>query len=196
MQTFPYYEPADAPSVGYSRGPRFGTEIVATMTGLEQRRILMPIPRQFLRISFGLRDGITAMVQAIEEFFVARKGKAEAFVLYDCDASYQHRAVYVGTTDGTTTVWDLPCRTTATSLSLYLDGVLQSSGFAIADTGANMRKRVTFSPAPAAGKHITLTFTGQRAFTVRFDSDDLTIRNEDGGLYTVAFDAVTVLGEG
>lgn len=195
LQTFPYVEPADAPAVGSSRGPTFATEITVSRNGREQRRPLSSVGRERLDVQFPPREGIRAVAQAIEAFFRARKGSAEAFVLFDFDPTYVHAGIYVGDGNGTTTQFDLPCRVGATSVSIYLDGVLQSSGFTLSDAGANGRRRVTFTVAPTAGKLISCDFTGQRAFVVRFESDRLTLKTEQAGAYSLAFSVVEVPGE-
>lgn len=196
FQTFPYIEPADGPSVSYSRGPGFGTEIVSSRSGTEQRRITRTVPREELDVSYAARSGARTIAAGIESFLRARKGAAEAFVLFDWDDGCPHAAVYAGTTTGVRTVWNLPCRTTATSVLVYLDGVLQSSGFTVSDDGANSRKKITFSPAPAAGKTLTVSFTGQRAFVARFREDTLRIEvSLLPDLYQISFGAVELIGE-
>lgn len=196
METFPYHLPADAPSVGYTRGPRFKTEVVESETGIEQRRRRAPLSRQVIEAAFAPRENIRALVQDVEAFFEERGGMAEAWVLFDHDAGWQHRKVYVGVGDGTTTIFTLPAKQGSTGHAVYLSNVLTASGWSVSNDGANLRQRITFTAAPTVGTIIRVTFTGQRAFVGRFASDDLAIRAENGGLYSVSFPFISLIGEG
>lgn len=196
METFPYYLPADAPSVGYTRGPRFRTEVVESETGIEQRRQRAPLSRQPLDVTFSPRENIRTLVQTVEAFFEARGGMFEAFVLYDPDATWQHTKIYVGVGDGTTTVFTLPAKQGSTGHAVYLSNVLTASGWSVSNDGANLRQRIAFTVAPTVGTIIRVTFAGQRAFVGRFASDELVIRAENGGLYSVSFPFISLLGEG
>lgn len=196
METFPYHLPADAPSVGYTRGPRFKTEVVESDTGLEQRRQRAPLSRQPLDVTFSPRENIRTLVQTVEAFFEARGGMFEAFVLYDPDATWVHTKVYVGVGDGTTTIFTLPAKQGSTGHEVYLSNVLTASGWSVSNDGANLRQRITFTVAPTVGAIIRVTFTGQRAFVGRFASDELVIRAESAGLYSVSFPFISLIGEG
>lgn len=196
METFPYHLPADAPSVGYTRGPRFKTEVVESDTGLEQRRQRAPLSRQVLDVAFAPRENIRTLVQAVEAFFEARGGMFEAFVLYDPDATWVHTKAYVGVGNASTTIFTLPSKQGSTGHSVYVNNSILLSGWTVSNDGANLRQRITFTAAPAAGAIIRVTFTGQRAFVGRFASDELVIRAENGGLYSVSFPFVSLIGEG
>lgn len=196
METFPYHLPADAPSVGYTRGPRFKTEVVESDTGLEQRRQRAPLSRQPLDVAFAPRENIRTLVQTVEAFFEARGGMFEAFVLYDPDATWTHTKAYVGVGNASATIFTLPAKQGSTGHAVYLNGSILLSGWTVSNDGANLRQRITFTAAPAAGAIIRVTFTGQRAFVGRFASDELVIRAENGGLYSVSFPFISLIGEG
>lgn len=195
LPTFPYVTTAYAPQVGAVRGIGFSTAITPTKSGKnEKRRVEWTVPRETLSARWGRREDAKTLAEGIADFFRQTFGPALAFVAFDCDAAFVHTRVYVpkGTTDGTRTVWNLPCADAATSVTVYLDGVLQSSGFTVATGGANGRKKITFSPAPAAGKTLTVGFTGQRAWNCRFEGDVLELEYDDNGLYTFAVRLVEV----
>lgn len=196
METFPYHLPADAPSVGYTRGPRFKTEVVESDTGLEQRRQRAPLSRQPLDVTFSPRENIRTLVQTVEAFFEARGGMFEAFVLYDPDATWVHTKVYVGVGNASATIFTLPSKQGSTGHSVHVNDSILLSGWTVSNDGANLRQRITFTAAPAAGAIIRVTFTGQRAFVGRFASDELVIRAESAGLYSVSFPFISLIGEG
>lgn len=196
METFPYHLPADAPSVGYARGPRFKTEVVESDTGLEQRRQRAPLSRQVLDVAFAPRENIRTLVQTVEAFFEARGGMFEAFVLYDPDATWTHTKAYVGVGNASAKIFTLPAKQGSAGHAVYVNNSILLSGWTVSNDGANLRQRITFTAAPAAGAIIRVTFTGQRAFVGRFASDELVIRAENGGLYSVSFPFVSLIGEG
>lgn len=195
LLTFPYVTPAYAPQVGAVRGTAFATEVTTARSGIERRRILQTVPRDTLEARWGRRDDARSIAEGVVDFFRQASGAALAFVAFDFDASFAHTRIHVGTTDGAKTVWNLPCAEAATSVTVYLDGVLQSSGFTLATGGANGRKKITFAPAPAAGKAITVGFTGQRAWVCRFLDDTLGLEMDETGLYTLSLRLLEVKGE-
>lgn len=195
LLTFPFNTPANGPQVGAVRGIESSTAITPTKSGKnEKRRIQWTVPRETLAARWGRREDAKTLAEGIVDFSLQTHGPALAFVAFDCDAAFIHTRIYVpkGTTDGTRTVWNLPCAAAATSVTIYLDGVLQSSGFTVSSDGANGRKKVTFTSAPAAGKTITCGFTGQRAWNCRFEGDVLELEYDDNGLYTFAVRLVEV----
>ena len=123
-------------------------------------------------------------------------GPALPFVAFDFDYSFGHQRIYVGTGDGTTTVWNLPCRDTASSIHVYVDGVEDTNLFTLSDDGANEREKVTFDTAPAAGKVLTASFIGQRAWECRFADDELVLVQEEAGYYGLTVRLIEVRGEG
>jgi hypothetical protein len=195
LLTFPYNTPANGPQVGAVRGIGFSTVVTATESGRnEKRRVQWTTPRETLAARWGRREDAKTLAEGIADFHRQTYGAGLAFVAFDCDAAFAHTRVFVpkGTTDGTRTVWNLPCAEAATSVTIYLDGVLQTTGFTVANGGANGRKTVTFSPAPAAGKTITCNFTGQRAWNCRFENDVLELEYDDNALYAFALRLVEV----
>jgi hypothetical protein len=194
LLTFPFNSP-NGPQVGAVRGIGFSTVVTATESGRnEKRRIRWTTAQEILVARWGRRDDAKTIAEGIADFHRQTFGAGLAFVAFDFDATFAHTRVYVpkGTTNGTRTTWNLPCAAAATSVSIYLDGVLQSTGFSVTTDGANGRQKVTWTVAPAAGKTITCNFTGQRAWACRFESDLLELEADDNGLYAFALRLVEV----
>ena len=195
LLTFPFNSPANGPQVGAVRGIGFSTTITPTESGRnEKRRIEWTTAQGTLVARWGLREDAKALAEGIADFHRQTFGRGLAFVAFDFDATFAHKRVNVtkGTTDGARTVWNLPCAAAATGVSIYLDGVLQSTGFTLSGDGANGRKKITFAPAPTAGKKLTTDFTGQFAPACRFDNDVLELEADDNGLYAFSLRLVEV----
>lgn len=119
----------------------------------------------FPRRSYSLKYQRVSVVQArtLWQFFLARKGKHLPFnFFHPFEALYVGE--YVGTTDGTTTIYNLPS-TLASGYTLYLGGAALTGGgvdytFA-ATAGEDGADKITFTAAPAAGQYITVDFTGR-----------------------------------
>ncbi len=196
METFPLIDPSVGPQVGASRAIRTSTSIARTQSGLERRRVLRTIPGEELTAAWGPRDDARWVAEQIAAFFRQVGGPALPFVAFDFDYSFGHQRIYVGTGDGTTTVWNLPCRDTASSIHVYVDGVEDTNLFTLSDDGANEREKVTFDTAPAAGKVLTASFIGQRAWECRFADDELVLVQEEAGYYGLTVRLIEVRGEG
>lgn len=195
LLTFPLIDPSVAPQVGASRSIRTSTKITRTETGLERRRIRATIPTDDFEARWNPRDDSRWIAEQLAAFFRQTGGPALPFVAYDWDYSFGHQRIYVGTGNGTRTVWNLPCRNTASTIKVYSDGVEQTSGLTLADTGDNEAKKATFSTAPAAGKVLTASFTGQLRIVCRFAEDRLQLEHADAMLYGISVALVGVKGE-
>lgn len=196
MDTFPMIDPSVAPQVGSQRAIVFATQVVETGSGIERRRLLQTYPREAIEAVWGPRDDSRWVAEQLSAFFRKVGGAAIPFVAYDFDYSFGHQRIYVGTGDASQTVWNLPCRDTATSIVIYADGVeVDGADYTLSDDGDNERKKITFDTAPTAGKVITSSFVGQRAWVCRFAEDTLALSFEDAGLYGLTVRLVTVKGE-
>lgn len=195
MLTFPLIDPSVAPQVGAVRGISFSTQVARSQTGLERRRVLQTIPRENLVARWAPSDDSRWVAEQVSAFFRQVGGAGVSFVAYDFDYSFSHQRIYVGTGDGTTVAWDLPCRDTASSIKVYKDGTEQTSGITLSDDGTNERKKVTFGTAPAAGVVITASFQGQRAWVCRFASDTLDVTISEADLYELEIGLTQVVGE-
>ena len=155
--------------------PRFDTIISQFDAGGEQRRSRRDFPVFDVIVSY---RGITsAEANTLYTFFLERKGRYEAFVIYDLalleNISQTHTKLYVGTGDGSTDIFDIPGRSTS-SRTLYVNDSVQGSGFSYLTGGGDGNSdRVDFTSPPAAGNVITITFTGFLRCRVRFESDNL-----------------------
>lgn len=196
LLTFPLIDPSVGPQVGASRKIRTATSVARTQSGRERRRVMRTIPGEELTAYWGpAREDSRWIAEQVAAFFRQTGGPALPFVAFDFDYSFGHQRIYVGTGDATTTVFQLPCRDTASSIVLFKDGVEVTSGLTLSDDGDNERKKATFSAAPAAGIVITASFVGQRAWVCRFAEDELELVQEDAGFYGLTVRLSAVPGE-
>lgn len=176
LPTFPWVTPSDAPLVGFRSGVSFRTEVTTARSGVEKRRIAWAYPRHLLgNLDWSRMENAATKANALYAFFCARKGRAEAFVIFDFDAARSYTDVRVGIATAAQTVIDLPSRD-ATSVTVKLNGVTKTGTFA-ALAGANGGDRFTLDVAATGGEVITASFTGQRKHVVRFDADELNIES-------------------
>ncbi|HKJ41389.1 MAG TPA: DUF2460 domain-containing protein, partial [Sunxiuqinia sp.] len=122
MATFP-----DDPVTNYPLvvEPQWRTQITEVDSGGEQRKQKSLFPRYNVRVNFKLMTN--AQIQAIWEFYQARKGAYESFYIYDL-ISLTHDAQYVGTADGATLILDLPGKSTS-SQTIYSNGIELTEGY-------------------------------------------------------------------
>jgi len=171
-------------SYGSVGGPEFLTDIIVTSGGYEKRNIKWANPRCYYEVSHGVKS--QQQLTDLINFFVARKGKANGFRFKDW-LDYSGAAENIGTGDGSTLIFQLLknyqsgnqqyVRTinkpVETSEKIYLDGVLQSSGYTIDYTTGI----VTFAVAPASAIIITADF--EFDVPVRFDTDKFSASMDD-----------------
>ena len=139
--------------------------------GEEKRKQKWLYPRRHVSIGYkwlSLADGRT-----IWQFYLSRKGAFEAFNFF-YSRSDTYESEYVGTGDGSTTIFNLPNKST-TSFTLYKNGIEQTgseSNYTFSTgTGADGADKVTFAAAPDAGNRITCNFTGILKVRSRFAQD-------------------------
>jgi uncharacterized protein (TIGR02217 family) len=159
----------------------WSTAIAEATSGRERRRRLWSYPRWRFKLNYevlrdvsGGRDLLTLFT-----FFNAHAGRSVEFGFLDATDNAV-TSQYFGTGDGSATMFQLlrtansggfvftePVRAVYGTPKIYFDGAIQSAGsYAIDDYGV-----VTFTIAPPAG--VSITWTGQYLFHVRFDQDEL-----------------------
>lgn len=163
---------------GSGGGPEYNTDIVITQGGYEQRNANWSQSRARYNVAHGVKT--RTQLDALIAFFRARKGRADGFRFKDW-SDYQATGEAIGTGNAVTTAFQLvkayasgsvtESRTITKPVSgtvgIYLDGVLQASGWSV-DTTTGI---VTFTSPPGNGVAITADF--EFDVPVRFDTDRL-----------------------
>lgn len=166
-------------SYGATGGPMFMTDVVATVSGHEQRNSKWSQSRAKYNVASGIKT--ESQWHDLIAFFRTRKGKAVGFRFKDW-SDYQGTNEAIGTGDGATTDFQLVkiyssniavsrniTKPVAGTVKIYVDSVLQTSGVSI-DTTTGI---VTFTTAPAIAEVITADF--EFDVPVRFDTDEMAI---------------------
>ncbi|MFQ5563879.1 MAG: TIGR02217 family protein [Parvularculaceae bacterium] len=172
-------------------GPRRKTDIVALVSGHEERNALWAGSRRGFNAGYGVKS--IADIEAVVAFFEARNGRLHTFRFRDpfdhksCSVSQtpQDGDQLLGTGDGATAAFQLVkrydsggasyVRTIAKPVAgttlIAIDGIAQQDGadFTV-DTTTGL---ATFTTAPAAGAAVTAGFVFDTP--VRFDADELRI---------------------
>lgn len=142
--------------------------------GREQRRKRWSAPQRSLTLKY---QGLTqTRIDELYNFFMARKGSYDPFYFFsplkNLGGSFpSYVKEYVGLGDGTTTIFELPSKsTTPGTLIIYNNGIVASATFLSGGGDAGV-DRIQFSVAPVAGNIITADFTGQWRLRARFTND-------------------------
>lgn len=176
-------------SYGSSGGPEYSTDVVATVSGHEQRNSNWSQARARYNVAHGVKT--QDQLDALIAFFRARKGRACGFRFKDW-TDYRAENQLLGIGDGVATQFQLVKRyesgeesetriihkPVAGTVRIYLDSVLQESGVTV-DITTGM---VEFGTAPASEVEVSADF--EFDVPVRFDSDRLSARLEDYGVYS------------
>ncbi|MCH2547065.1 MAG: DUF2460 domain-containing protein [Alphaproteobacteria bacterium] len=174
---------------GSSGGPSYSTDVVMTNSGHEQRNINW----EYARTRYDVAHGVKTQTQLdnLIAFFRARKGRAYGFRFKDW-SDYEAIGQILATGDGATQNFQMVkhyisggvddvrviTKPVASSVKLYVDSVLQSTGFSVDDTMGD----ISFSVAPSAGAVISADF--EFDVPVRFDTDSLSARLDNFGVYS------------
>lgn len=154
--------------------PKWKTITQESASGKEIRQALMSYPLWEFTLKFSVLrgdNGYTEM-QTLAGFFNARQGMYDSW-LFDDPSDDTVSAQSFGTGDGATTAFQLirtmggfnePIQNVNGAPSIYINGVLQASGYTVGSTGI-----VTFTSAPAIGA--ALTWSGSFYFRCRFLQD-------------------------
>lgn len=153
--------------------PQFSTIVHRSISGKEIRGSFWSYPLWTFKVSFEvLRNDATNELKTLMGFFLQRQGSYDTFLFEDPDDKTVTGQT-IGTGDGTTTLFQLirtfggfvePVFNLNGTPSIYLNGVLQTSGYSVGSTGI-----VTFTAAPGNGVAITADFSYY--FRVRFTQD-------------------------
>jgi hypothetical protein len=148
--------------------------------GNEQRRQKWLSPKFDVQIAFKALE--LADAKTIYEFYMARKGSFEAFYFFD-PYVFDHVGLFVVTADGSTTIFDIPGKSTS-ARTLYENGSEVSSGFSyLSGGGDGEADRISYTVAPTAGTIITIDFTGYLRVKCRFKEDNLNRENFTTALF-------------
>lgn len=179
MSVFPQYATISynspfSPSIG------FKTLTQEFESGILTRKQKRTYPRRNFNINYkSLTSASVSDLITLYQFFIARAGMLEDFVIFDKHTNYEYVKEYVGTGDGSTVEFNLPSLN-ASSYTLYVDDVAQVEGdssaadwdFGQAD-GDDGEDTATFATAPADGERITFSFTGRLKVRAIFGADEM-----------------------
>ena len=184
MPLFPQYT-SIAYLPGVSITPNFNTSISRNEKGGEKRRARWAFPLYDIKVRYDLLT--LANARTMWQFYLDRQGPYSTFY-FAVPYSDTYEGVYVGTGDGSTVLWTLPM-IAGSSVVVYVGGSLQTEtvDYSITqEASAEGLDTITFVSAPSAGDHITVDFTGVRAYKVRFADDSLP--------YEVFYQSLTNMG--
>jgi hypothetical protein len=136
----------------------------AGLEGIEFRKLKTLYPRRVLSLSFENRT--LAQANYLWAFYLSCKGPFTAF-RYFFQKTDVYVQEYVGTGDGSTTIFNLPSKSAA-SYTMYSNGSSTSAYTFSSSGGTDGCDKATFSPAPASGAILTWSFTGQLVVRCRF----------------------------
>ncbi len=166
---------------GARGGPRFNTSIVPSRSGFEKRNANWERSRGRWDIGYGIQKKVD--YSRLLEFFYARMGRFHTFRFKDWSDFEISTMQPIATADGILLSFQVVKRYSSGgfayervitklvsgAVNVYLDGVLQTSGFSI-DYATGI---VSFDVAPAEG--IVVQVDGEFDAHVRFDLDSLDI---------------------
>lgn len=157
------------PAFGLKEDIEFSTLIFQADSGKEKRRSKWSKPIRTL--DTWLENENEEAVNLIWEFFKARKGKFDTFWV-KFPTSFKVPGEAVGAGNGSQTVFNLDYfPVVLSSAKVYLNGILQVSGYTISNDLTNEIAKITFNVAPGAGVVITADY--EYYIQVRFDDDKL-----------------------
>ena len=166
----------------YSTVP-YGTTVVEEMQfktlfsnfdelGTERRKRKWLYPKRLITLQY---NNITkAEGRTLFAFYIARSGAYDAFTFFKYELE-SYTGEYVGTGDGTTTTFNLPCKTSS-ARTVYIDDSEQTVTTHYTYSalgGTDGCDEIDFVAAPSSGERITLDFTGYLKIKCRFKDDKL-----------------------
>ena len=176
-------------SYGSAGGPEFSTDILITHSGHEQRNSNWSQARLRYNVAYGVKT--KEQLSSLIAFFRARKGQAEGFRFKDW-TDFEATNQPLGTGDGSITQFQLVKHYTSgtaahsrtitkpveSTVKIYLDDVLQTSGYSL-DTTTGI---ITFDSPPANSAELKTDFAFDTP--VRFATDALSSSLDDYGVYS------------
>ena len=174
---------------GSSGGPAFSTTIVTNAGGYEKRNQDWQSARAAYNVSHGVKT--KAQLDALIRFFRARKGRLHSFRFKDW-TDFQGNGEIIGVGNSTQTHFQLIKTYTHSNgsdvrpitqpveatVAIYLNAALQQNGFSV-DYSTGI---ITFDAAPSTASIIQADF--EFDVPVRFDTDHISARLEDYGVYS------------
>lgn len=177
--------------------PRFSTEVITTDGGWEVRNRRWAFPLHQFEFNVSPSDANADLIfEELRDLYYAAAGQADAFKFKHW-SDFEGTAEAIGTGDASDTTFQLIKNYTRGAVTqtrkitrpvlgtvlIYLNGVLQGSGYTVDyDTGI-----VTFTAAPGLGVAITATF--EFDVPVRFADDEIDLV----GLTNVLNQAVNIV---
>ena len=177
------------PEFGLQEDVEYSTLIFQADSGKEKRRSKWSRPIRMLNCSLNNQseDGVAL----IWDFFKARKGKYDTFWV-KFPTSYAVAGEAAGTGNGSQTVFNLDYFPVDTaSVKVYINGILQVSGYTVTNDLTNEIAKITFTAAPGAGAVVTADY--EYYIQVRFDDDKLSKELAQFKLYNSAIKLKEVL---
>jgi len=177
------------PAFGLKEDIEFSTLIFQADSGKEKRRSKWSKPIRTL--DTWLENENDVAVNLIWEFFKARKGKFDTFWV-KFPTSFKVSGEAAGAGSGSQIVFNLdyfPVDTAA--VKVYLNGILQVSGYTVSNDLTNEIAKITFTVAPGASVVITADY--EYYIQVRFDDDKLSRELVQYKLYNTALKFKEVL---
>lgn len=160
------------------RQPEFRTQVQSAVSGREIRLAFMSSPMYTFKMAYEVlrQGGAFSELKTLGGFFLSRLGSYDSF-LYSDPTDNSVTGASFGAGNGTTLAFQLvrpygpvgsafvePVENLNGAPSIYVGGVLQTSGYTVSSTGI-----VTFATAPSSGAQ--LTWTGSFYYRVRFKQD-------------------------
>ena len=183
-------------SFGAIGGPEYSTDIVVNHGGFEQRNSNWTQARARYDVSHGIKT--QQQLDTLISFFRARQGRVTGFRFKDF-TDFSTAGQLIGTGDDSTDEFQLVKSYTSGgqtenrvvskpvtgTVKIYFDAVEQLSGWSV-DTTTGI---VSFTSPPANAVNITADF--EFDVPVRFDTDSLSARIDDFGMYS--WDAIPLI---
>lgn len=140
--------------------------------GQEQYRQLWLYPRRTIQLTYPKLS--LSGANTLYEHHVSMRGRALPFnFFFPTPAAYKDE--YVGTCDGSTLVYNMPCKN-GEGIDIYVGSskLTADTNYTIAaGAGADGADRLTLTAPGAAGEHITCDFTGRLKVRCHYESDAL-----------------------
>jgi len=178
---------------GASGGPQFFTNISTLSSGEEQRNALWQSQRGIWQLAYGIQDSSApdSNIQDVIDFYYARMGQLHGFRFKDWSDFTITGPQLIGTGDGSETDFQVVKKYTSGSstfsrvitrivtgtLSVYVNDVLQVSGY------TENLGLIAFS-SPVTNTH-TVKVTCEFDVPVRFNQDALSITTYRDGVFSI-----------
>lgn len=156
-----------------SKGIEFATLVQEFESGIKTYKQKRTYPLRYYSLKY--ENLKVSDAETLWQFFIARHGKADSFVIFDPNTTYSYVKEYVGTGDASQSKWNLPSLG-ATAITLYENEVALTEGVGndwvfAEDDGDDGEDTATFAVEPAQGVRLTMSFTGQLKINCNFGSD-------------------------